>query len=298
MARSRKDVLNQHITNLLYFLNPPLEYLKDFMTQLYLQLPVRQFSFQVGQLFTNLHSDLLIDAPNSHRSGHRHPRLSSFHISRHDRASCLKPSQPRAPCFPSRHSFLPGAPLEEGGSSGDRTTQTAPRPWPDAFLETERGCSFSSTISPFISYVSAISCALGGLRLSFSSFTTKRPAFLFQEGKKKHSNKFLQHEWWEWRCQCVTLKRATSMVISETTGATQILLPLNGLSVPRRGNACCLSAQKCVYNLRLCFSRPLTDSHKFCLRRFQRHVHTYRILPDADGLLAVQVSFVSGAEFA
>lgn len=25
-------------------------------------------------------------------------------------------------------------------------------------------------------------------------------------------------------------------------------------------------------------------------QRFQRHVHTYRILPDADGLLAVQVS--------
>jgi len=25
------------------------------------------------------------------------------------------------------------------------------------------------------------------------------------------------------------------------------------------------------------------------VHRFQRHVHTYRILPDADGLLAVQV---------
>lgn len=29
----------------------------------------------------------------------------------------------------------------------------------------------------------------------------------------------------------------------------------------------------------------------FVFLRFQRHVHTYRILPDADGLLAVQVSF-------
>lgn len=28
----------------------------------------------------------------------------------------------------------------------------------------------------------------------------------------------------------------------------------------------------------------------FGFQRFQRHVHTYRILPDADGLLAVQVS--------
>lgn len=28
----------------------------------------------------------------------------------------------------------------------------------------------------------------------------------------------------------------------------------------------------------------------FDFQRFQRHVHTYRILPDADGLLAVQVS--------
>ena len=27
-----------------------------------------------------------------------------------------------------------------------------------------------------------------------------------------------------------------------------------------------------------------------CICRFQRHVHTYRILPDAEGLLAVQVS--------
>lgn len=26
------------------------------------------------------------------------------------------------------------------------------------------------------------------------------------------------------------------------------------------------------------------------IQRFQRHVHTYRILPDTDGLLAVQVS--------
>lgn len=30
----------------------------------------------------------------------------------------------------------------------------------------------------------------------------------------------------------------------------------------------------------------------FFFLSFQRHVHTYRILPDADGLLAVQVSFL------
>lgn len=34
----------------------------------------------------------------------------------------------------------------------------------------------------------------------------------------------------------------------------------------------------------------LSITVNFCFRRFQRHVHTYRILPDADGLLAVQVS--------
>lgn len=32
------------------------------------------------------------------------------------------------------------------------------------------------------------------------------------------------------------------------------------------------------------------DAVPFGFHRFQRHVHTYRILPDADGLLAVQVS--------
>lgn len=30
--------------------------------------------------------------------------------------------------------------------------------------------------------------------------------------------------------------------------------------------------------------------------RFQRHVHTYRVLPDADGLLAVQVSCLYSKE--
>lgn len=107
-------------------------------------------------------------APNSRRSAIAALDSPASTSLVQDRASCLKPSQPRAPCFPpSRHSFLPGAPLEEGGSSGDRTTQTAPRPGPDAFLKTESGGSFSSTISPFISYVSAVSCALGGFGLFF-----------------------------------------------------------------------------------------------------------------------------------
>lgn len=205
----------------------------------------------------------------------------------------MKPSQPRAPCFPSRHSFLPGAPLEEGGSSGDRTAQTAPRPGPDAFLKTERGCSFSSTISPFISYVSAISCALGGLGLFFMLRVQTASVPLSRRKKHTQTNSSdmsdgdddvsvsPSNEPRRWR-----LRRARFSCL------------LNGSSVPRRGNAFCLSAQKCVYNLRWCFSRPLTDGHHFCLLRFQRHVHTYRILPDADGLLAVQVSVVSGAEFA
>lgn len=33
----------------------------------------------------------------------------------------------------------------------------------------------------------------------------------------------------------------------------------------------------------------ITTNIFFVVCRFQRHVHTYRILPDADGVLAVQV---------
>lgn len=40
----------------------------------------------------------------------------------------------------------------------------------------------------------------------------------------------------------------------------------------------------------LALKRVLVIWVHFGFQRFQRHVHTYRILPDADGLLAVQVS--------
>lgn len=121
-----------------------------------------------------------------HHSRLRHPGRNSVHIPLRDRASCLKSSQPRAPCFPSRHSFLPGAPLEEGGSSSDHTTQTASQPRPDAFLKTEHGCSFSSTICPFISYISTISFALSGLGLRFIRYV--QTASILQEGKNTQTN--------------------------------------------------------------------------------------------------------------
>lgn len=224
-----------------------------------------------------------------------HPGLDGVHIPLRDRASCLKPSQPRAPCFPSRHSFLPEAPLEEGGSSSDRTTQTASQPRPDAFLKTEHGCAFSSTICPFISYISTISCALSGLCLLF--IRCVQTASIFQE-REKHSNKFLRHEWWGWRPrQCVTVKRATSMAIYKTVGSSW--------DSPAFEKVICSSVSEYILFIgsKLClkpmvmFSATTHWCHDFCLRRFQRHVHTYRILPDSDGLLAVQVSFWAELSF-
>lgn len=45
-----------------------------------------------------------------------------------------------------------------------------------------------------------------------------------------------------------------------------------------------------VFIVLFLFSVTMTNNHFFCaVSRFQCHVHTYRILPDADGLLAVQV---------
>lgn len=221
-----------------------------------------------------------------HHSRFRHPGLDSVHIPLGDRASCLKPSQPRAPCFPSRHSFLPGAPLEEGGSSSDRTTQTASQPRPDTFLKTERGCSFSSTICPFISYISTISGALSGLSLLFIP-----NAGVFREGKNNQTNCSDMSDENDDRVRVSLQNEPRWWRSTRRPAPHEILLPLNGSSVPQSGNACCLLAHNCVYNLRWCILRQLTDGHGFCLRRFQRHVHTYRILPDADGLLAVQVSF-------
>lgn len=45
-------------------------------------------------------------------------------------------------------------------------------------------------------------------------------------------------------------------------------------------------AQKCV----VVICNAINNRAFFGFQRFQCHVHTYRILPDADGLLAVQVS--------
>lgn len=74
---------------------------------------------------------------------------------------------------------------------------------------------------------------------------SRRPRTLFHASRpngqrssfkkeKTHSNKFLRHEWWRWRCQCVTLKRATSMAIAPR----QILLPFEWVV--------CSSPRECI----------------------------------------------------
>lgn len=140
-------------------------------------------------------------------------------------AECLKRSQPSAPCFPSRHSFLPGAPLEEGGSFSDRTTQTASWPWPDAFLKTESGRSIASTICPFISNISIVSCALSSLGLLVIDCV--QTTSVFQETLQQ----ILGHKWWGWRRQCVCKMSHVTIAIFCDNSLTATISISKGSSV-------------------------------------------------------------------
>lgn len=52
-------------------------------------------------------------------------------------------------------------------------------------------------------------------------FYPLRPNCQYFARGKKHSNKFLRHEWWRWLPrQCVTLKQATSMASYKTAGTS------------------------------------------------------------------------------
>lgn len=292
MARSRRDFLKQHTSNLMYFLNHNLEYLKDcwhsctlisqFGSFLLSLATVHKPPFRSANWCTKLPSLWPLPPRTLQR-----PHLTTWQGILFETIPAQGSLFPLSPLFPPWGPFGRGRELRwpHYADCSPAWARCIPENWARLLL------------------------LLHNIPFYFVRFRhqlrSRRPQTLFHASRpngqrssfkkeKTHSNKFLRHEWWQWRCQCVTLKRATSMAIAPH----QILLLLNGSSVPRRGNAFCLSAQKCVYNLRCFFSWPLTDGHHFCLRRFQRHVHTYRILPDADGLLAVQVSFVSRTEFA
>lgn len=173
-----------------------------------------------------------------HHSCFRRPVLGGVHTPLRDKASCLKPSQPRAPRFPSRHSFLPGAPLEEGGSSGDHTSQTASQPRSDEFLKTEQGCSFSSTICPFIS------CSL--------SFLFIQNVGVFRKGKNTQTNSSDVSDENDDHVSLSLQNEASWWRFTRRPAPHEVLLPLNGSSVPQSGHAFCLLAEYCVNNPQWC----------------------------------------------
>lgn len=120
-------------------------------------------------------------------------------------------------------------PLEEGGSSSDRTTLTAHQPQPDTFLKAEPGrsqCSLLPFVLCSISH-SLFYCLKFLQAFDVSPVIKPSPRWLCNTQwliTKGHSalpavwNKFLWSDWWGWsKTHVVQVKYATSLVLFETS---------------------------------------------------------------------------------